>query len=303
MKKINRKIFITTALLLILSLIVVIVCGFGKNTEQTFLNQENSESLSIHYIDVGQGDAELICFPDGQIMLIDTGSNESSSDLVNYIKRYNVEKIDYMILTHPHEDHIGGANKILENFSVSNVYMPKVSTDMMPSTKTYEKTLKFLIDKKINVKEGKAGIILKQSSDLHVEILAPNKESYNDLNDYSIVIKLEYMEKSFMFMGDAQYESEMEILDKFDVKSDILKCGHHGSRTSGCKRFLSKVNPKYAIISCGKDNKYGHPHKQVIKRLEKESTLIYRTDLDGTIVVEVKNKNIKINTTKKRATE
>ena len=303
LKKFNKKFFITTILFIILSFIVVINCGCGRNTGQTFLNQETNKNLAVHYIDVGQGDAELICFPDGEVMLIDTGTNESSSDLVNYIKKCNIEKIDYMILTHPHEDHIGGANKVLESFTVTNVYMPRISDDMIPSTVTYEKTLKSLIDKKINVKEGKAGIILKQSSDLNVEILAPNKESYNDLNDYSIVIKLEYMNKSFMFMGDAQYESEMEILDNFDIKSDVLKCGHHGSRTSGCKKFLSKMNPKYAIISCGKNNKYGHPHKQFIERLKKENTLIYRTDLDGSIIVKIEDGDIKINTMKKQSTE
>lgn len=258
----------------------------------------NDTDLSIHYIDVGQGDSELICFNDGEVMLIDTGTNENSSSLINYLNSQNVEKIDYMVLTHPHEDHIGGACAVLNNFTVKNAYLPKIDENMVPTTRTYEKTLEALINKQVNVIEGKAGTDIKTNENTSAQIIGPNSEGYDDLNNYSIVIKLTHKNKSFLFMGDAQNKSEKEIFSKYNLKADVLKCGHHGSRTSTGKEFIKRVAPSYVIISCGKNNRYGHPHEQTLKKLENAKVKVYRTDLNGNIVINLKDQEMTIKTEK-----
>lgn len=278
--KINIK-KIYTIIFTALLLLFFTGCGFN------YVDSDGN-NFSVHYIDVGQGDAELICFPDGEVMLIDTGPQINGEKVISYLKQQKIKQIDYVVLTHPHTDHIGGMCAILDNFEVLNVYMPNINKNSIPTTKGYEKTIKALINKNVNVINAVAGEFIKDDSTTSVRILAPNNKYYTyyeDLNNYSIVIRVKYDDMAFIFMGDAQKLSEEEIMQNFyDIKSDVIKCGHHGSATSNCRQFLRKVNPKFAIISCERNNRYGYPDKYLLRRLRDKGVKVYRTDLNGNIV-------------------
>lgn len=246
---------------------------------------EEGQELQIQYLDVGQADASLIRLPNGQTMLIDAGGNATADRLVEYIREQGVKRIDFLIGTHPHEDHIGGLDKVIDAFDVGEIYLPKVADGQVPTTKTYEDVLTAIDRKGLIVNRGTAGTMLFQRDALSAQLLAPNSDAYEDLNSYSIAVLLTYGERKFLFMGDAEADSEQEILDRFgDIKADVLKCGHHGSSTSTNQAFLDSVSPEYAVISCGKDNSYGHPHPETLERLEKKNVTVYRTDQQHTIV-------------------
>ena len=218
-------------------------------------------------------------------MLIDAGGNATADRLVEYIKSQGVERIDFLIGTHPHEDHIGGLDKVIERALRGEIYLPKVADSQVPTTKTYEDVLTAVAQKELRINRGAAGTALFQTDGLSARLLAPNSSSYDGLNSYSIVVLLTYGERSFLFMGDAESDSEQEILERFgDVKADVLKCGHHGSSTSTSQAFLDSVSPEYAVISCGRDNSYGHPHQETLEKLKRKNVTVYRTDRQHTIV-------------------
>lgn len=248
--------------------------------------------LQIQYLDVGQADATLIFLPNSQVMLIDAGGNATADGLVAYLKERNIQKIDYLVGTHPHEDHIGGLDKVINAFEIGGVYMPKIADSQVPTTKTYEDVLTAIEKKGLKVIQGQGGRSIFQGGELKGEMLAPNSDSYSDLNSYSIGVMLTYGEKKFLFMGDAEADSEEEILERFSVKADVLKCGHHGSSTSTSKAFLEAVDPQYAVISCGRDNDYGHPHQEVLTALEESGVTVYRTDLQHTVTAVCDGKTI-----------
>lgn len=241
--------------------------------------------LEVHYIDVGQADAILIKTPNQGNIMIDGGGNSTQQALVDYLKKEKVTKLDYVIGTHPHEDHIGGLDYVIEQFEVGAVFMPKVSH----TTKTYENVLLAVQDKGLKVKSITSGLDLPLAQgDVSATFLAPNGETYGDLNNYSGVLRLVYGGTSFMFTGDAETLSEDEILQRYsskELQSTVLKMGHHGSTTSSSEAFLKAVKPQLAIISCGKDNDYGHPHQEILDRLEDLQIPYKRTDLQGSIVV------------------
>ena len=258
-----------------------------------YADVENSGSssfvLDVQIIDVGQADCTLIKMPDGQNMLIDAGNNSDGGYLVDYLESEDVEKIDYLIGTHPHADHIGGMDDIIENFEIGKIYMPRVTSN----TQTFEEVLQAIKDKGLKIETATAGKTVLEG-EVFAQFISPVGEYYEELNDYSAVLKLTYGSKSFLFMGDAEALAEKEILQKFDVKSDVLKVGHHGSSTSSHNAFLKAVNPEIAVISVGEGNDYGHPHKSVLKRLEKIGTRLYRTDLNGTVKVYCDGKSIEV---------
>lgn len=186
------------------------------------------------------------------------------------MKSINITKLDYVIATHPHEDHIGSMDDVINNIRVGTFYSPKVTT----TTKTYENMITALKSKNLKLTLPKVGDALTIGN-ATLTFLAPNSDRYEDLNNYSIVVKLKYGNNSFIFMGDAEDVSEGEILQKqLDIQADVLKVGHHASHSSTTQAFLDKVNPKYAVISCGKDNDYGHPHKETLDKLNAK-ILIY----------------------------
>lgn len=252
----------------------------GKNQATTTETAVNG-NLKVHFIDVGQGDSQLIQTPTGENMLIDAGTNASTSSLLNYLKSQGVKKINYLILTHPHEDHIGGADAIINTFDIGQIYMPKVST----TTKTFNDVLTAIKNKGLSASQPAPGTNFKLGQSKCVA-LGPINSKSDDLNTYSIIIKLTYGNKKFLFTGDAQAINEEDIINKgYDVSADVLKVGHHGSLTSTSDVFLKAVSPVCAVISVGKGNDYGHPHKDILQKLNKTNIDIYRTDESGTIII------------------
>ncbi|MDR3596808.1 ComEC/Rec2 family competence protein [Clostridium sp.] len=297
MRKVKK---ILGILLIVMFSVFTISCGKNTQTSNTKNTHEAAEKvattenitvmpdLKIHYIDVGQGDSELIQIGDENI-LIDAGTSDKKA--LDYLKSINITKLDYVIATHPHEDHIGSMDDVINNITVGTFYSPKVTT----TTKTYENMIKALKNKNLKLTVPKVGDQLTIGN-ATLTFLAPNSDKYDDLNNYSIVVKLKYGNNSFIFMGDAQDISESEILAKqLDVQADVIKIGHHGSYSSTSQAFLDKVNPKYAVISCGKGNDYGHPHKETITKLNAENINVFRTDLEGTIIATSDGTNITFN--------
>lgn len=242
-------------------------------------NIDTTEDLEVHFIDVGQADSILIK-TGSNAMLIDAGNNDDSNLVVNYIKSRGIRKLDYVIGTHPHEDHIGGLDAVIDSFDIGKVLMPKQKS----TTKTFEDVLESIQSKGLKVTTPKVGDTY-ELSEAKWSILAPNKEQYEETNNASIVIKLEFGNNSFIFTGDAEEISELEMLQTGDLKSDVLKVGHHGSNSSTSIDFLNEVNPTYAVISVGLDNSYGHPHLEVMERLNNKNIEILRTDELGTIII------------------
>ncbi|WP_085833829.1 ComEC/Rec2 family competence protein [Clostridium merdae] len=258
-------------------------------TEESAPIPKEGAKLNVHYIDVGQGDSEFLELPNGQTMLIDAGNPENGSQIVTYIKNLGHNKIDYLIATHPHADHIGGMATVVNGLDIGKVYMPKASSN----TKTFEDLLTAIQKKGLKINTAKAGVNILNAGALNVDVVAPVNITGDDLNQYSAVIKATFGDNKFLFTGDAGVESEKQITA--DVKADVLKVGHHGSKTSTSQAFLSKVNPKYAVIEVGKDNSYGHPTAAALEKLQKIGATIYRTDKDGTIIFTSDSKTITVN--------
>ena len=250
----------------------------------------SEDELVAHYIDVGQGDASVIELPNGEVMLIDAGTSGYGDDIVEYIEDLGYDTIDYVVATHPHADHIGGMAEVIGSFQIGSIYMPKAVT----TSKTYENLLETIQEKGLSVKTGKAGVEVLEEDDLAILMVAPVRESYSNLNNYSIVLTITYGDTTFLYTGDAEEDSLSEITS--NIKADVLKVGHHGSDTSTTKEFLEKVKPEYAIISVGEGNSYGHPAASTISLLEEYTSNIYRTDLNGTVVVRSDGVNITVET-------
>lgn len=255
---------------------------FGSTDSQS--DFESSGELVIRYLDVGQTDSILIQLPNSKNMLIDAGNNMTTQ----YLEEYGITTIDYMVMTHPHADHISGMPEIIENFTVKNAYMPLIDSSDLPTTKVFTRFLKAVEDHNVNLREYTSShtIFVFDDINLKAETLAPNGNEYDDLNDYSLVVRLQYGNNVFIFSGDAEDKSEKEIMNKYDssyLKADVLQCGHHGSKYSTSSEYLSVIKPTYAVMSVGADNKYGHPTPEVLKRLKKIGAKTYRTDINGTI--------------------
>lgn len=258
------------------------------NVKQTI--NESSSNLKIYFVDVGQADCILIN-DNNEYSLIDAGNNEDGEKLVKYFKDLGITKFKYVFGTHAHEDHIGGMDNIIENFQIEHFYMP----DAITTTRTFEEVLDALEVKNIAFETPKEDENLT-FSDTDFKVLHVGKDK-KDLNNTSIVLKLTYKNTSYLFMGDATSSVEKDILDK-DIKSDVLKVGHHGSQYSSTISFLKKVSPKYAIIEVGKNNSYNHPKEVTLKKLEDLGTKIYRTDEDGTIILTSDGENMSFETVK-----
>lgn len=264
-----------------------------KNNDNSTQKTETSKvdgNLIVDFIDVGQGDSILIRQGD-HAMLIDGGTSECKDDLLNFLKSENIQKFDYIVGTHPHEDHIGSLDDVINAYDFDTILFPKVTT----TTKTFENLVNAVKNKNKKFTTPVSGNEYTLG-DAKFKILAPSSDSYQSLNNYSIVIKLTYGENTFMFTGDAETLSETEMLNSFDdLTADVLKIGHHGSTTSTSKKFLNAVNPKYAVISVGKDNTYNHPTKTTMNKLEELKIPVYRTDEKGTIECVSNGKDITFN--------
>ena len=234
--------------------------------------------MTVHYLDVGQGDCVLVSC-DGESMLIDAGDNNQGTKIQNYLKKQGVTKLKYAVGTHPDADHIGGLDVILYKFDCGTVMMPDVSKN----TATYRDVVDTMKQKGYRNTVPEPGDSF-QLGDAVCTVLGP-EESYEDANNNSIVLKVEHGENSFLFMGDAEAEAESDILSGgADVEADVLKVGHHGSRSSSSQKFLKAVDPAYAVISCGEDNSYGHPHAETLNNLRAMGVDVFRSDEQGAIV-------------------
>lgn len=249
---------------------------------------EVSGELKVYFLDVGQADSILIR-TDNHNMLIDAGNNEDGEKLVSYFNNLGITKFDYVIGTHAHEDHIGGMDDIINNFFIDTFYMPDATT----TTKTFEDVLDALISKNLSINIPKIDSEF-DLEDAKLKVIYAGDET-NDLNDSSIVLKLTFGNNSFLFMGDATSNVEKQILNK-NISSDVLKVGHHGSQYSSKEEFLDMVKPKYAVISAGKNNSYGHPTKETLNKLMDRNIKIYRTDMDGTIIFTSSGNDISVET-------
>lgn len=260
-------------------------------------SQAAGQKASIWYFDVGQGDSELLQLPNGKNVLIDAGTSESAKGLVKLLKDLGVSKLDVVIATHPHADHIGGMQKVLENFEIGQYVMPRVADKDVPTAKLYTNLLTTMKQKNIKATQAKAGLSLMNDSSCKIELLAPKFAKYKELNNYSAVAMATIGEKKFLFTGDAEKESEQEMLKSgTDLHADVLKCGHHGSKTSSTVAFLKAVSPTAAVISCGRGNDYGFPTQQTLSHLTSIGAKIYRTDEQKTICAHTDGKTITFET-------
>ena len=224
-------------------------------------------------------------------MLIDAGNPENGPDIVSYIKKLGINRLDFVIATHPHADHIGGMADVINAFDIGKLIMPKVEH----TTRTFENLLLTIRNKGLKITAPVPGTEYRLGN-TSFTILAPNSSSYKNLNDYSVVVRLTYGSTSFLFTGDAEQTSEKEILAKgYNIKSDVLKVGHHGSKTSTTTRFLDAVSPRYAVMCVGANNQYGHPAPETLSKLAERGIKVYRTDEAGTIIATSDGKSISFN--------
>ena len=276
---------IVPALLVLAAVIAALF--FGKDALLGGLTNNPAAPVSggevqFHFIDVGQGDAALIRTEAGDI-LIDAGTNSSEDELKAYLDSMGVKDLEYAVFTHPHEDHIGGADMVLSTYNVKRVILP----DATATTKVFERMMDCIEAENCEVIEATPDYVFNVG-EVKCTILAPISTSYTETNNYSVVIRADYGETSVLFTGDAEVDSEAEMLTRYRLKGmldcDILKSGHHGSDTSSSQEFLDAVTPVFAVISVGEGNTYDHPKQVTLTKYEAMGMIIYRTDKEGSIV-------------------
>ncbi|MFA5658188.1 MAG: ComEC/Rec2 family competence protein [Oscillospiraceae bacterium] len=268
------------------------IISFDKVQTGLGLREEaaSEADASVHFIDVGQGDCTLILSEDAAV-LIDAGESEYSEKVIAYIQAQGVKKLDYIIATHPHSDHIGSLSDVIKSFEIGTVFMPYIPDEMTPTSYSYENFLTALVENDVNTVEldETKKIVL---SDISLTLYPP-LENYDNLNDYSIITKMTHGKNTFLFSGDAESKSEKDHIENGeDLSAKVYKAGHHGSNTSSSDAFLSEICPEYCIISCGADNSYNHPGEKAVNRIKSYTDIILRTDLLGTIVFESDGKTL-----------
>lgn len=280
--------------LLMASVIAVMLssCALLDELVESSTASNATGQLQVIFLDVGQGDSILLISPQGRTMLVDAGDNDQEQRMVDYMKQYGISKIDVMVGTHPHADHIGGMDKVIDQVDVGAIYMPKYTA----TTRTYESLLKSIKNKNLKVITAKAGVTIDWDDQVQVDIIAPVK-AYEDANNNSAVLRIAYGQHSFLLTGDAEGASEKDMLASgAELSATVLGVGHHGSYSSTSNAFLKKIAPEIAVIQSGKDNSYGHPHKVVTDRLKKGKVTILRNDLQGTVTFISNGKELQTQT-------
>lgn len=294
-KSINSKIITVAAVLLVAVLSLFLTKNFipiDKVFEESGLRntqQASADKMYVSFIDVGQGNCTLLrC--GGKAILVDSGEVGAAQTVINYIKNLGIDELNCVLVTHPHTDHMGAMTKILYEFKIDDLIMPEIPEEIIPTNKTYEKFLTAVSDNAGDVIAAKPGETYSYG-EMKLEIFAPLRD-YDNLNDMSAISRISYGDTSVMFTGDATTTVEKDLLKKnINYSATVLNVGHHGSKTSSSEAWLRAVNPKYAVICCGVNNDYGHPHSLITKRLEEFGIEYFETDLLGTIVFESDSKN------------
>ena len=272
-----------------LLLIVSILAGAVSIAPITAIAAPKVDEMNVHFMDVGQGDSTLITCGD-HAMLIDTGDDSKGTTIQNYLQKQKVKTLDYLVLTHPDSDHIGGAPVIITKFDINKVFVSNFEKD----NKTYQKLIQALDNKGLEYTTPKVGAQYSLGT-AKITILAPNDE-YDNPNDSSIALLVKNGDNTFLFTGDAGEDAEKDILaNKKDISADVYKVGHHGSKYSTSQNFFKAVDPTYAVISCGEGNTYGHPHAETLNTFRTNGVKVYRTDEDGTIIATSDGKEITFN--------
>ena len=283
---------------LLLSLIAIIILAIGawkSGLADEFVSSvEVSGSAEIHIVDVGQADCTLILTDAGNI-LIDAGDTDTKDEVAAYLQSVGVSHLAYAVFTHPDADHIGGAATVLRGTDVENVILPVLDESDVPTTKVYEEMLTAIEeDEDIGVIAARAGDTY-QLGDLKFEILAPLSENYSNINDYSVSIMFDFGNTSMLFTGDALEVSEREMLERYSsakLKADFFQAGHHGARNANTVEFMRAVSPSIVAVSCGADNKYGHPTEEALAAYAEVGATVYRTDELGTLIFVTDGKEI-----------
>ncbi|MDO5410625.1 MAG: ComEC/Rec2 family competence protein [Lachnospiraceae bacterium] len=261
--------------------------GDDYSVQEDGKSASGSSKLEIHFLDVGQGDSTLITC-DGHSMLIDAGKNDWGTEIQSYLESKGIKKLDYAIGTHPDADHIGGLDVILYKFGAGSVFMPEFAKD----TKTYDDVVQVIKNKNLKRLQPKVGKTYTLGG-AKFTVIAPNAEYGDQANDYSVGILLTHGKKKFLFTGDAEEDSEADIVKNgISLKADVYKVAHHGSKTASTEALMEAVQPEYAVISVGEGNRYGHPHAEVLNRLRSMGVKVFRTDEQGTIVLKSDGRKI-----------
>ena len=273
-------------LIWILGFIVAIIAGvvWGVSDKNPDISVTTESELQVHYIDVGQGDCILIESGD-DTLLIDCGEIGKGDTVKAYLDSEGINQLDYVIGTHPHSDHMGCMDKIVEYYEIGELIMPHLDDSDVPTTKYFERFLNSAENKGLEITEAELGRIFN-IGDAQCEIIAPCSDDYSNANNYSVGIIMRHGENSFIITGDAEKSAEKEMIDSGKlIDIDVYKAGHHGSDTSSSEEFLEIIKPDIAVISCGEGNSYGHPCDITLENLSKYTDKVYRTDLSGTIVI------------------
>lgn len=281
-----------SSIITLIAVVIAIIIGMHEagyitvpflSTDSQDVEFEADGNAYVHFIDVGQGDCQLIISDDGSTMLIDGGEVEYGAVVVNYLNSIGIDHLDYVIGSHPHSDHIGGlVDVISSSITVDAVIMPKVADEYTPTTRVYENLLLAIADEGCSLYVAKNEAITLGSGTVYNYI---TDYSGDNMNNYSIATKFVFGNTSFVFTGDAESKIEKELVSLgYDLDADVYKVAHHGSSTSSSSDFLNAVSPEYCVIEVGEDNSYGHPHTEIVQRLTSYTDVILRTDLNGNVV-------------------